>query len=117
MMYDAWQCLYNVAGRDLGGTTAAPNDGAHSPVFVSRKHGMSNGVEWYSASFANDAADFWIACKWTDEETGTWHSVMAAEDFRQIALWYLWRWAWGEWFGLRRRLWYAALRRICADRR
>lgn len=34
---------------------------------------------------------------------------MAAEDFRKLALWYLWRWTWGEWFGLRRWLFYRHL--------
>jgi len=115
-MNSIWRWLYNVAGRDFGGTTAAPNDGVFSPDFFSRQHGMSTGVEYFSASFGNDAYDLWIACKWTDEESETSCVVMAAEDFRKIALWYLWRWAWGEWFGLRRRLWYAALRRICARR-
>ena len=42
---------------------------------------------------------------------------MAAEDFRKLALWYLWRWAWGEWFGLRRSLFYWDLHRRCKKQR
>lgn len=87
----------------LGG---APNGHRLSPHYPSNQRGMSAGVEWYGLCFGNDASDVMVAEKFTDEKTSTWALHMSAEDFRRLALWYLWRWAWGEWFGLRRRLFY-----------
>lgn len=98
----------------LGG---APNGHQCSPHYNSNQRGMSTGVEWYSMCFGNDACDVMIAEKFTDEKTSTWALHMAAEDFRRLALWYIWRWAWGEWFGLRRRLFYWFLDRDVADTR
>lgn len=109
---DLWRWLYKATGQDCGGTSAAPNDGVFSPMFPSRQHGMSTGTEYFSANFDNDAYDFRVWRKWTDEASSKTDFILAAEDFRKLALWYLGRWAWSEWFGLRRRLWYLALHRI-----
>lgn len=64
----------------------------------------------YNVSFNNDAFEIWIGEKWDDEESFRWAFHCRATVFRQMALWYLWRWAWGEWFGLRRWLFYKDLR-------
>ena len=56
--------------------------------------------------FGNDAGDVMIYLKYAGEEPERWELFIAAVDFRKLALWYLWRWAWGEWFGLRRRAFY-----------
>lgn len=60
--------------------------------------------------FINDAHEVWIAERWGGEEERYVYSG-SAQTFRQMALWYLWRWAWGEWFGLRRWLFYWDLKR------
>jgi len=92
----------------LGGP---PNNWRYSPEFASRQQGSSTGHQWWALHFDNDAYDVQIATKYSDEESGRWVLFMAAEDFRKLALWYLWRWVWGEWLGLRRRLFYRDLRR------
>lgn len=86
-----------------------PNDGQHSPQYKSRGHGMSTGHLWYSMRFGNDAYDLWVSTQYSDEEKEKYFFVMAAEDFRNLALWYLYRWAVGEWFGLKRWLFYVDL--------
>lgn len=95
--------LEDRATEGLGGP---PNMHRFSPRFSSRQHGMSNGIKEFGLHFDNDAFDILIYTKYTDEAESKWRFSIAAEDFRKIALWYLWRWAWGEWFGLRRRLFY-----------
>lgn len=59
----------------------------------------------YTCSFNNDAHEIWFWQEF-DEEDGRWAFFLDAGAFRRMALWYVWRWAWGEWFGLRRRLFY-----------
>ncbi len=100
-----------VLGDVSTGTGGPPNDFAHSPQFPTRQHGMSTGHEWYSARFDNDGFDLYILTQYSDDERSRIVLSIAAEDFRRLALWYLWRWAWGEWFGLRRRLFYWRLMR------
>ena len=100
--------LEDRAFRGLGGP---PNGHRVSPRFPSRQHGMSTGTKEFSLRFDNDAHDVWIARWYDEQDTSKWVLAMAAEDFRKLALWYLWRWAWGEWFGLRRRLFYWNLKR------
>ena len=53
-------------------------------------------------SFINDAHEVWIAEKWDGGGKEHWTFSAPASAFRRMALWYLWRWIWGEWFGLRR---------------
>lgn len=91
--------------------SSVPNDGQSSPEYSTRAYGMSTGHLWYSIRFGNDAFDVWISTQYSDEKSSKYMCVMAAEDFRKLALWYLWRWAWGEWFGLRRWLFYKNLER------
>lgn len=100
--------LEDQANEGLGGP---PNNWRHSPCYPSRQHGMSSGCEWWQLWFDNDAFDVHIHSKWSDSNEVSLRLTMAAEDFRKLALWYLWRWAWGEWFGLRRKLFYWHLRR------
>lgn len=104
--------LEDKANDGLGGP---PNNWHYSREFHTRAHGMSTGHKWYSLHFDNDAFDVWIATRMTDEKRSRWMMSMAAEDFRKLALWYLWRWSWGEWFGLRRWLYYKWLHRHVQD--
>lgn len=97
--------------KALEGLGGPPNNWQSSPQFASRQHGRSTGRLWYSIRFDNDAFDVWISTQFSDESQSDTLCVMAAEDFRKLALWFLWRWAWGEWFGLRRWLFYKDLHR------
>lgn len=98
----AW-LLEDRATHGLGG---APNGHRISPRYPSRGHGMSNGIKAFGLSFGNDAFDVHVWRQFDDQKQSHYALMIAAEDFRKLALWYLWRWAWGEWFGLRRRLFY-----------
>ena len=67
-------------------------------------------------AFLNDASEIWIEEKEEDAVqmvSERWVFSCRAEHFRKMALWYLWRWASGEWFGLRRWLYYKDLHRRC----
>ena len=94
--------------RGLGGP---PNNWQHSPRYPTRGHGMGSGHLWYQIYFTNDAYDLMIATHYSDDTEYRNMAAIPAEDFRKLALWYLWRWAWGEWFGLRRWLFYQNLSR------
>lgn len=93
------------------GTGGPPNDFARSPQYPSCRHGMSTGHTWFAAGFDNDGGDLYISTRYDDSDETRIVTSLAAADFRRIALWYLWRWGWGEWFGLRRRLFYRRLMR------
>lgn len=66
-----------------------------------------SGVD-YVVSFQNDA--FELGFGYPDE----WKMFIGRKDFHKIMRWYIKNWAWGEWFGLRRYLWYKLLRRKVA---
>lgn len=97
--------LEDKAGVGLGGP---PNKWQHIDVRQDRPWaGHGHNV---SAQFHNDAGEVFIR-EWWDGEDGDLRFSLDVRAFRQLAAWYLWRWAWGEWFGLRRRLYYWDLRR------
>ncbi len=109
--------LEDQANKGLGGP---PNNWRSSGYFTAETHGRSSKGPHYrwsrSASFCNDAFQIWISEK--EEQDGKtidehWGFSCSAQMFRRMALWYLWRWAWGEWFGLRRWLYYWDLHRRC----
>lgn len=103
-----------IEDRATGGLGGPPNKWAASPRYPSRQHGMSSGHEWYKLAFGNDAFDVHLITKYTDDKESEIRLMIAAEDFRKLAIWYLYRWAWGEWFGLRRKLFYWWLNRHVA---
>ena len=109
-----WEWL--LEDRATHGLGGPPNGFRHSPRFTSRRHGMSNSLKEFGMQFQNDAFDIGI-WKQYDEQKSELAFTIAAEDFRKLALWYLWRWAWGEWFGLRRRLFYWQLHKRIERRR
>jgi len=67
-------------------------------------------MSWCRIGFFDEA--FLVRITVADRDLAPhWFLELPAEGFRWLALWYLWRWAWGEWFGLRRRLYYWDLSR------
>jgi hypothetical protein len=61
----------------------------------------------YVAHTSNDGFEIWIAYN----TGGKWLTFFDAKTARQLARFIIWEW-WGKatWFGLKRRLWYWALR-------
>lgn len=114
-----WLLSHNPHGD--WGVGGPPNDKCNFTVAVSRnvKHDRIQTHDIY-AYFLNDAFEIWIGEMYTDGDAKdeSWEFSCRTEHFRKIVIWYLWRWAWGEWFGLRRRLYYWDLhRRVSAQRK
>lgn len=38
-----------------------------------------------------------------------WYHCYKGNEFRKMALWVLWRWAWHDWFGLKKKIWLVGL--------
>lgn len=95
------------ANVGLGGP---PNNWSGSPEIVVQDGTKSDPTYryGYSVHFNNDAHEIWINVFETErgENHSHWAFYCSAASFRKMAFWYLWRWAWGEWFGLRRWLFY-----------
>jgi len=110
--FRAFRCwlLEDQGNRGLGGM---PNNWRDTG-YIMEDEGKTWAHELY-ARFGNDAAEIWIGHRWTEngESKEAWDFHCSTSSFRKIALWYLWRWAWGEWFGLRRWLYYKWLHRHC----
>ena len=109
----AW-ALEDQAGAGLGGP---PNNWQSLETFyVTRRSADEKGGPYaygYNAMFGNDASEVWIGSREIDKQGmhERWQFHCSTRVFRRIAVWYLWRWAWGEWFGLRRKLFYWDLKR------
>jgi hypothetical protein len=101
--------LEDGANRGLGG----PPNNWQSIKIAAESYG---GNADYSARFGDDASSIMIWVRYTDEQKGDgrWLADFRPAVFRRMALWYLWRWAYGEWFGLRRWVYYRWLRRHVA---
>ena len=92
--------LYEALGGQWCGNTTAPMD--------NRAYRWGHdGDDYRVVSQGEDGSAVWIG---TAHE---WHTSMSLQRFRRIAMWTLWQWAWGDWFGLRTRIWYRLLRRRC----
>lgn len=105
--------LEDKAGQGLGGP---PNNWQSLQVRDTWRG--RDGAE-YSAHFGDDATSIMIWVRYPDEpaDGGRWLCDLRTPIFRRLALWYLWRWAYGEWFGLRRWLFYRWLHRHVARMR
>lgn len=107
-----WLLSYNPWGDD--GVGGPPNDGRNIGIAVDRSTRYDR-IQTYDiyAYFLNDAFEIWIGetCTDGDAKGESWKFSCRTEHFRKFAIWYLWRWAWGEWFGLRRKLYYWDLHR------
>jgi hypothetical protein len=101
--------LEDSSNKGLGGP---PNNWQSITV----RAGSHSGNAEYGACFGDDASSIWISVRYPDEpgDGGRWLCDLRPVVFRRIALWYLWRWAYGEWFGLRRWLFYRWLHRHVA---
>lgn len=75
-----------------------------------------DGASRYSLRFDNDAFGIigWKGYPDNDPDDDMVCISVPSWVFRRMAVWYLWRWAVGEWFGLRRWLFYKRLHRQVA---
>lgn len=89
-----------------------PNDWEHSGYIPAPRMSGEREKVYYSASFEDDAFVIGINERYDYFQQGEWNRndrwklLIDANIFRRMALWYLWRWTYGEWFGLRRWLFY-----------
>lgn len=96
----AWERrLYHVLSEKWCGNDAAPLN--HRTLYVD-----DDGCRRVF-SFLNDS--FEIGIGYPDR----WHAIIRRPAIHKFIFWYLRQWAFGEWFGLRRWLWYRLLHRSC----
>lgn len=111
--------LEDQAGEGLGGP---PNNWRSTDYIKVQtyidKEGKEYGGRYAVARFLNDAFEIGIGVKYVErgKVDEAWKYIDSTKIFRYFALWYLWRWAWGEWFGLRRWLFYKDLHRRVESR-
>lgn len=97
--------LYDALGEEYCGSTTMPLD--HRTLTWTSKDGCERVFV-----FLNDG--FEVGFGYPHE----WQVILRREDFHKVARWYVRQWAFGEWFGLRRVLWYRLLhRRVDRTRR
>ena len=89
--------LYRLLSSDFCGNDTMPLD-------RERFRYTDQGCE-HVVVFENDAFELGFGYP------NKWHMFITRKSFHKIVRWYLWRWGWGEWFGLRRYLWYKLLHR------
>lgn len=80
--------------------------GNDSPPLRYKK--LTYGRKWGGesiVSFENDSGE--LGFGYPDK----WKMFIDRKDFHIIVRWYLKQWSWGEWFGLRRWIWYKLLHR------
>ncbi len=103
--------LFRLLGdNSMGGHPGPPNSWA-----TSRWIKVANSSESLQIAIHNDGSEVWIGSSWDNQKTSEWAFYTRADAFRKLALWYLWRWAWGEWFGLRPALYFWVLHRQVAS--
>src|SRR5687767_4784029 len=102
-----WRWLRDVLGDDYLDHRAVPGSGAHLEFGE-----VDEGRPMYVAHMQNDGFELWVGFR------SKWLFWCRQQDARRLAWWVLWDvWAKGTWFGLKRRIYYVALRRIVDDAR
>lgn len=77
----------------------APN---HNETLWIQRAGSSDLVCALNSESPSDQVWLGLANKWLYFYSG--------REFRKMAAWVLWRWIWGDWCGLKTRLWFWTLR-------
>lgn len=95
LSFEDW--LYRKLGQYDGFYTHPPLD--HRKMYIHK------GDYRMVVCLNNDGGETWIG---TENE---WHTHMKNEEFRKVCFWFLWTWAWIDWFGLRSWVWYKLLHR------
>lgn len=98
MKWKPERMIYRWLSEDWCGNENVPLD--HRTLYAQEK----NGCE-YVFSFLNDSFEIGIGYP------NKWHGIYRREVINKFIRWYLWQWSVGEWFGLRRWIWYKMLNR------
>lgn len=119
--FNLWVWLMRVIGKARrilicdntpGWEGGPPNNVADSGRVLDERCSSETERCSYAMRFTNDAFEVSLSRKDEWLEHGEWRYddkwifMMRTELFRRFAIWYLWRWVWGEWFGVRRWLFY-----------
>jgi len=83
-----------IAGKH-GDWMEAPNH--NECLSISQADGERDLICWLNAETPSDQVWLGLSNKWIYFYSGS--------QFRKMAIWTLWRWAWSDWFGLRTRIW------------
>ena len=77
------------------------------PLSWSSKHFIGNrsGDLEYVLAFLDDSFSVGIGYP------TSWNCILDRKIFHKMIIWYLWKWSFSEWFGLRRWVWYKLLHR------
>lgn len=90
--------LFNWLSVQWGGSNDLPL--GHDSVTIRGQHGQEHVF-----GFINDAFEVGVG------NPDKWHVFLRREDFHKIVRWYVAKWIFVEWFGLRRWAWYKVLSR------
>lgn len=101
---EPYHLLMRLAGDDFGGSPCAPGDQASVHL-----RDYPDG-DYYVASVSEDAGTLWLGYR------DKYSTLLGRNEALKLARFIVWRW-WirGEWFGLRRRVYFWALRRNIAQ--
>ncbi len=103
--------LYLLGENFCGGFPGPPNNWTTMDWILTEEYGEGK-THSVKAKFGNDASEIWIAEQYIEPNIHSEKWVFHDKTwvFRRIAFWYLWNWAWSEWFGIRRWLYYKVLK-------
>lgn len=95
--------IYNRLGEDWGGNPSPPGSTQEFEFGeIDGDRPMHKAV-----TYCNDGHDLWLCYN----HDGKWLAHYRAPDARRLAWFILWDWwAIGTWFGVKRKIWYWALR-------
>lgn len=100
--FEDW--IYSLLSEKWCGNDMVPLD--HRTLHVKERETLE-----YVFSFLNDS--FEVGIGYPSE----WHVILKRKTFHKMLFWYLRRWIFSEWLGLRRYIWYKLLFRRCEKTR
>lgn len=102
--------LHNLLGDDVGGTPSPPGSNCRFEFGEPEDKTPNSRLMYIASTEINDG--FEIGLGYHHE----WHVIYQAKYARQLAWFIIWDWwAKATWFGLKRKIWYSALRIIVGD--
>lgn len=97
--------IMRVFGKDDGGAIYDPPN--HETIYKWYPYPDQEPETYYCAVLNSEAPSdqVWLGAG------NQWYKFYTGPEFRRMALWVLWRWIWGDWCGLKTKLWLIGLRR------
>lgn len=90
--------LFNLVSDEYGGSRGSVPLNGKTITIEDKISGVENVF-----GFLNDSFEIWFGYP------TSWQFHMRRKTFHKMVLWYLKKWAFSEWFGLRRKLFYFLL--------